>query len=223
MKIIAHIHTDFKEKFGIPRQSGLVPDLQGTISFEPEYRTMDALKGLDGFSHLWLLWRFEHEKERKWSPTVRPPRLGGNQTMGVFATRSPFRPNPIGLSCVKIEHIENHSTKGPLIHVSGIDLLDGTEIYDIKPYLPYADCYPDAMGGFGMAQFNNQLKVVIPEELLLLLPEDKRNAAIKILEQNPVPAYQKDAKRIYGITFAEYNIQFYIENAILYVIGVQHI
>lgn len=208
LKIIAHIRSDFAEKFGIPRQSGLVEELKATIVFEPEYRNPDALRGLDGFSHLWLIWQFSKAVRQAWSPTVRPPRLGGNERMGVFATRSPFRPNPIGLSCVKLDGVALHPELGPVIHVAGADLLDGTPIYDIKPYLPYADCKPDAVGGFASVPKEASLQVSCPEELLLQLPSDRRKALLGVLAQDPRPSYQDDPEREYGMAFAGYNVRF---------------
>lgn len=187
MKIIAHIETDLPEKFGIPRQSGLAENLKGTIVFEPEYRNPDALRGLEGFNYIWLLWQFEDTARQGWSATVRPPRLGGNTHMGVFATRSPFRPNNIGLSSVKLESIEM-TNRGPLLHVSGIDLRNGTPIYDIKPYLHYADCHPDATDGFAGDGIFHRLQVVFPQKLLTLLPEDKRASALEILALDPRPS-----------------------------------
>lgn len=208
MKIIAKIHTEFTEKFGIPRQSGLVEELEGTIIFEPEYRNPDALRGLDGFSHLWLIWQFSESVRENWSPTVRPPRLGGNERMGVFATRSPFRPNEIGLSCVKIKKIEKTKQWGPVIIVSGADLLDGTPIYDIKPYIPHVDCKPEAKAGFSAKNEDYRLAVEIPEEQLQKIPVEKRKAVRGILAEDPRPAYQTNQERIYGLNFYGYEIQF---------------
>ena len=208
LKIIAHIHSDFGEKFGIPRQSGLVEELKATIVFEPEFRNPDALRGLEGFSHLWLIWQFSKAVRQDWSPTVRPPRLGGNERMGVFATRSPFRPNPIGLSCVKLDRVELHPELGPVIHVAGADLLDGTPIYDIKPYLPYADCRPDAVGGFASAPKEATLQVSCPEALLAQFPADRRDALLAVLAQDPRPSYHNDPEREYGMVFAGYNVRF---------------
>lgn len=207
MKIIAHIHTDFPQKFGIPRQSGLVDELKGTIVFEPEYRSADAVKGLEDFSHIWLLWQFQGTDRKSWSATVKPPRLGGNTHMGVFATRSPFRPNNIGLSSVRLERIER-TENGPVLHVSGIDLRDGTPIYDIKPYLPYTDCHADATGGFADARKEYELKVNFPEELLLIFPEEKREAIVEVLKQDPRPAYHDEPERKYGVAFAGYDVHF---------------
>lgn len=208
MKIIAKIHTEFTEKFGIPRQSGLVEELEGTIIFEPEYRNPDALRGLDDFSHLWLIWQFSESVRENWSPTVRPPRLGGNERMGVFATRSPFRPNEIGLSCVKIKKIEKTKECGPVIIVSGADLLDGTPIYDIKPYIPHVDCKPEAKAGFSAKNEDYRLAVEIPEEQLQKIPVEKRKAVRGILAEDPRPAYQTNQERTYGLNFDGYEIQF---------------
>ena len=205
MKIIARIQTDFKDKFGIPRQSGRVPSLLGRIMFEEEYRNPDALRGIEGFSHLWLIFDFSKSHREEWSPTVRPPRLGGNTRIGVFASRSPFRPNPVGLSVVKLERVE----KGELI-VSGVDLLDGTPIYDIKPYLPFADSIPDAVGGYADDFEDYKLNVEFPQELLERLPQDKRRAAIDCLAQDPRPAYQEDQRR-YSMAFAGYDIRFFVK------------
>ena len=215
MKVIAHIHSDFTEKFGIPRQSGLVEELKAAIVFEPEFRNPDALRGLEGFSHLWLIWQFSKAVRQEWSPTVRPPRLGGNERMGVFATRSPFRPNPIGLSCVKLDGVELHPELGPVIHVAGADLLDGTPIYDIKPYLPYADCKPDAVGGFAAAPKEATLQVMCPDELLARVPTDRRAALLGVLAQDPRPSYQNDPEREYGMGFAGYNVRFTVEQETL--------
>lgn len=220
LKVIAHIHTDFPEKFGLPRQSGLVHDLCGRIVFTPEYRNIDALRGIEDYDYLWLLWKFEGVEREKWSPTVRPPRLGGDTHMGVFATRSPFRPNPIGLSCVKLLTIEK-TANGPELLVSGIDLRDKTPIFDIKPYLPYVDSHQDARGGFAAAAAEYELKVVFPQDLLELLPEEKRNSAIEVLKQDPRPAYHEDAKRIYGMAFAGFDIRFRVADEVLTVYEVQ--
>lgn len=210
MKVIAHIETDFPEKFGIPRQSGLVKELKGKVIFEPEYRNPDAVKGLDGFNYIWLLWQFDGVVRERWSATVKPPRLGGNQRMGVFATRSPFRPNPIGISSVKLDRIELTS-KGPVLYVSGIDLKDQTRIYDIKPYLPYADCHPDAKEGFAHNVKEYHLQVDFPEELLHMLPKEKRSALFKILEQDPRPSYHHDPERKYGMAFDDMDIHFTVD------------
>lgn len=221
MKIIAHIESDFKEKFGIPRQSGLVPQTRARIVFEKEYRVADALRGIEGFSHLWLIWAFSEAERETWSPTVRPPRLGGNTRMGVFATRSPFRPNPIGLSCVTIEQVQMDSPEGPVIIVGGADLMDGTPIYDIKPYLPYVDSHPEARGGFGAAQLGHALEVDFPPELLERIEADKREAIIGILKEDPRPSYQNDPHRIYGISFAGKNVKFTVSGSCLTVADVE--
>ena len=215
LKIIARIRSDFPEKFGIPRQSGLVDDLKATVVFEPEFRNPDALRGLEGFSHLWLIWQFSKAVREDWSPTVRPPRLGGNERLGVFATRSPFRPNPIGLSCVRLDRVELHPELGPVIHVAGADLMDGTPIYDIKPYLPYADCKPDALGGFATLPKEATLEVDCPEKLLTRFPADRRAALLAVLAQDPRPSYQNDPERVYGMAFAGFNIRFTVAEDVL--------
>ena len=206
-KIIARIKSDFHEKFGIPRQSGLVQNLRAVIRFEPEFRNADALRGLEGFSHLWIMWIFSENIRSTWSPTVRPPRLGGNKRLGVFATRSSFRPNPVALSCVKIESINLDTPEGPEIIVSGADLMDGTPIVDIKPYLPYTDAHPEAVGGFADAVKQNKVHVKNPDALAKL-SEEKRTALIEVLEQDPRPAYQNDPERVYGFNFAEFEVKF---------------
>jgi tRNA-Thr(GGU) m(6)t(6)A37 methyltransferase TsaA len=211
MKIIARIHSDFPDKFGIPRQSGLVGSLISKIVFEPEFRDPNALRGLERWSHIWLIWQFSKAVRDEWSPTVRPPRLGGNTRVGVFATRSPFRPNPIGLSSVKLERIAVEEGLGTVLYVSGADLMDGTPIYDIKPYLAYTDSHPEASGGFAAEVFNDSLEVDFPEDLLVLLPEDKRAAAIEILASDPRPAVQDDPERVYGMKFAGVEIKFRVE------------
>ncbi len=222
LKIIAHIRSDFSEKFGIPRQSGLVEELKATVVFEPEFRNPDALRGLEGFSHLWLIWQFSKVVRQDWSPTVRPPRLGGNERMGVFATRSPFRPNPVGLSCVKLERVELHPELGPVIHVAGADLMDGTPIYDIKPYLPYADCKPDAVGGFASAPKEATLRVECSQTLLERVPADRRDALLAVLAQDPRPSYQNDPERVYGMGFAGCNICFRVDGTVLTVTDIQN-
>lgn len=221
VKIIARIRSDFSQKFGIPRQSGLVEELEATVVFEPEYRDPEALRGLEGFSHLWLIWEFSQARRDSWSPTVRPPRLGGNQRLGVFATRSPFRPNPIGLSCVRLKGVDLHTPDGPVIRVAGADLLDGTPIYDIKPYLPYADCKPEAAGGFASAPKEATLRVEIPEEWLGHIPEEKRAALIGVLAQDPRPPYQQDPERVYGMGFGGLEVRFRVDGETLTVIGVE--
>ncbi len=208
MKIIARIKSDFPEKSGIPRQSGLVEQLQATIVFEPEFRNADALRGLEDFSHLWLIWQFSKAVRQDWTPTVRPPRLGGNMRMGVFATRSPFRPNAIGLSSVKVLGIEHTEQYGPVIRVGGADLMDGTPIFDIKPYIPYSDCHADAAGGFTDSAGEFILDVEFPPELLRKIPENKRSALIGVLSHDPRPSYQNDPDRVYGLTFAGSNVHF---------------
>lgn len=220
MEAIAHIRTDFKEKFGIPRQSGMIDELAGSIYFEPKYQDANAFRGLEEYSHIWLLWEFSENKKEEWSPMVKPPRLGGKKRMGVFATRSPFRPNNIGLSCVKLEAIEYTKNHGPVLHVLGIDLLDNTPIYDIKPYIPYADCYVDAKGGFGEENKEHTVAVNFPKELLEVLPKEKQAAAMKILSLDPKPAYQSDPDRKYGVAFAGYDIRFKIKEDVLNVVEV---
>ena len=215
IQVIARMHSDFATKFGIPRQSGLVEELRSTIVFEPEFRNADALRGMDGFSHLWLIWQFSEAVRSGWSPTVRPPRLGGNTRMGVFATRSPFRPNNLGLSCVRFLGTEETKEFGTVIHVGGADLMDGTPIFDIKPYIPYADCHSDALGGFTGGTEGELLKVSFPATLLKKLPQSKREAAIGILAHDPRPSYQKDAKRVYGVSFAGFDIRFTVEDKVL--------
>ena len=219
--VIARMHSDFDQKFGIPRQSGLVEELESTIVFEPEFRNADALRGLEGFSHLWIVWEFSKARRETWSPTVRPPRLGGNQRLGVFATRSPFRPNPIGLSCVKLVGVEHHPEFGPVIRVAGADLLNGTPIYDIKPYLPYADCKPEAVGGFASAPKEADLTVHIPEEFVEKIPAEKRAAVIGVLAQDPRPSYQDDPERVYGMSFGGMEIKFKVDGEELTVCGVE--
>ena len=222
MKIVARIQTDFKSKFGVPRQSGLVEELRGKIVFEPEYRNPEALRGLEGFSHIWLLWDFSlaHRDEGNWSPTVRPPRLGGNQRMGVWATRSPFRPNNIGLSSVKIIQIELHTPEGPIIWVGGADLMDGTPIYDIKPYLPFTDCHPEATGGFthDLDSAALVLEVRIPEEIAQHFTATELAALKGVLAADPRPHYQDDPNRIYGFHFADTEIRFQVHGKTLEVL-----
>ena len=205
---IAHIQSDFSEKFGIPRQSGLVDELTARVVFEPPCRDPSALRGLEGFSHIWLIWEFSKSRREGWSPTVRPPRLGGNRRLGVFATRSPFRPNPIGLSCVRLVEVGQDQRLGPVLMVAGADLLDGPPIYDIKPYLPYADCRPEAVGGFAAQPKGADLAVDCPPELLVRIPEDKRPALLAVLAQDPRPQYQNDPDRIYGMAFAGLEVKF---------------
>ena len=211
MKVIARIRSDFSTKFGVPRQSGLVDALESTVVFEPEYRNPDALRGLEEFSHLWLVWVFDQAIRADWSPTVRPPRLGGNARMGVFATRSPFRPNPIALSSVRLEGIEKTEEHGTVLRIRGADLMDGTPILDIKPYIPYADSHPEALGGFASAPAGETLEVIIPPELLDRVPENRREALRGVLAQDPRPHYQDDPARIYGFGFAGMEVKFSVE------------
>ena len=220
MKPIAHIRTDFDEKFGIPRQSGRVESLVGRVVFEPPFRNPDALRGMDGFSHLWLIFDFSKAHREEWSPTVRPPRLGGNRRMGVFATRSPFRPNPIGLSCVRFLGIEHTENEGDVILVGGADLLDGTPIYDVKPYLPYADCHPEAIGGFADEVSQQLLEVVFPEQHLAAVPADKRQALTDCLAQDPHPSYQNDPDRVYSMRFAGLDVHFTVADGVATVVGI---
>ena len=221
LRPIAYIHTDFPTKFGIPRQSGLAPDLVAEIVFEPEYRDINALRGLDGYSYLWLIWGFSAiEPKEDFAPMVKPPRLGGNKRMGVFATRSPFRPNPVGLSSVKLESVETRPGLGPVLTVSGADLMDGTPIYDIKPYLPFTDSHPDAAGGFSEEKLDNNLSVVFPEELLSLVPEDKRAALIEALAQDPRPAYRDDPSERFGFYYAGSDIRFTVTGQTLTVVEI---
>lgn len=220
MRVIARMKSDFNTKFGIPRQSSLVPSLVSTIIFEPEFRNSDALRGLEDFSHLWIIWQFSKAVRSDWSPTVRPPRLGGNQRMGVFATRSPFRPNAIGLSSVKIVAIETTAQYGTVIHVAGADLMDGTPILDIKPYIPYTDCHADASGGFTERAGDFILNVQFPDCLLAKVPEGKRQALIDVLSHDPRPSYQSDSDRVYGLNFAGRDIRFSIKDSVLTVLEV---
>ena len=220
---IAHFRSDFSTKFGIPRQSGLVRQLRATIVFEPEFRNADALRGMEGFSHLWLIWQFSEAVRTGWSPTVRPPRLGGNTRMGVFATRSPFRPNNLGLSCVTFLGLEETEEWGTVIHVGGADLMDGTPIFDIKPYIPYADCQPDALGGFTDTAGDFLLQVDFPAQLIKMLPQDKREAAVEVLSHDPRPSYQRKPGRVYGLTFAGFDIRFTVEEDILTVAAVEKV
>lgn len=218
MKPIARIRSDFATKFGIPRQSGVVGSLQAEIVFEPEFRSRDAVRGLEAFSHIWLVWEFSENVRADWSPTVRPPRLGGNVRMGVFATRSPFRPNPIGLSCVRLERIEFSDTHGPVLCVAGADLMDGTPIYDIKPYLPYADAHPEALGGFAPSP-KETIEVKSPPELLQKLPEGQREALLGVLAQDPRPQYQNDPERVYGMSFGGWDVKFRVKDGVLTVLS----
>ena len=215
LRPIARIHTEFSEKFGIPRQSCLVEELSARIVLEPAYRVREALRGIEGFSHLWLLWQFT--ESRGWSPTVRPPRLGGNQRVGVFATRSPFRPNPIGLSCVKLDRVDWDAPDGPVLVVRGADLLDGTPLFDIKPYVPLADCRPEAVGGFSDLHREDRLTVDFPERLLAQVPKEKRAALLGVLSQDPRPSYQHDPQRVYGMAFAGLEVKFTVAGETLQV------
>ena len=210
MQVIAHIRSDFPTKFGIPRQSGLVEALRAMVVFEPEYRNPDALRGIGDFSHLWLIWEFSESVGHPWSPTVRPPRLGGNTRLGVFATRSPFRPNPIGLSCVRLLGTEQ-TREGTVLVVSGADLMDGTPIFDIKPYLPYADAHPEASGGFTEKAGAYLLNVEVAPELLERLPETLRPALLGVLEHDPRPSYQQDTARVYGMRFDRFDVRFTVD------------
>lgn len=219
--VIAHIRTDLPEKFGVPRQSGLVPQLRGTIVFEPAYRNPDALRGLEGFSHLWLIFQFHRAVRESWSPTVRPPRLGGNRRMGVFATRSPFRPNAIGLSCVKLEGVRLDEKLGPVVEVSGADLVDGTPILDIKPYLPYADCRVDATGGFTDPLDGQTLQVNCDPALLERFTPQQREGLLGVLACDPRPRYQEDPERVYGLAFAGRNVKFTVKDGVLTVLTVE--
>ena len=215
MQVIARIRSEFPTKFGIPRQSGLVPETCATIVFEPEYRSADALRGIEGFSHLWLIWEFSEAIRKDWSPTVRPPRLGGNTRLGVFATRSPFRPNPIGLSCVRLKAVRKTEHEGTVLLVSGADLMDGTPIFDIKPYLPYADAHPEASGGFTADAGDFLLEVVLPQELEERIPQARRAALRGVLSHDPRPSYQGDPGRVYGMRFAEFDVRFRVEGKTL--------
>lgn len=215
IQAIARMHSDFSSKFGIPRQSGLVQELRSTIVFEPEFRNPDALRGIEEFSHLWLIWQFSEAVRQGWSPTVRPPRLGGNTRMGVFATRSPFRPNNLGLSSVTLLGVEHTKCCGTVLHVGGADLMDGTPIFDIKPYIPYGDCHMDAVGGFTDRAGEFLLRVDFPERLLELLPQDKRDAAIGVLSHDPRPSYQRNPERVYGLPFAGFDIRFTVKENVL--------
>ena len=215
IQVIARMHSDFATKFGIPRQSGLVEELRSTIVFEPEFRNSDALRGIEDFSHLWIIWQFSEAVRQGWSPTVRPPRLGGNTRMGVFATRSPFRPNNLGLSSVKLLGVEHTAEFGTVLHVGGADLMDGTPIFDIKPYIAYGDCHPEATGGFTDTAGEFLLQVEFPLQLLEKLPADKREAAIGVLSHDPRPSYQRKPDRVYGLTFAGFDIRFKVADDVL--------
>lgn len=221
IQAIAYMRSDFKSKFGIPRQSGLVEELQSTIVFAPEFRNPDALRGIENFSHLWIIWQFSEAVRQGWSPTVRPPRLGGNTRMGVFATRSPFRPNNLGLSSVRLLGVEHTEEYGTVLHVGGADLMDGTPIFDIKPYIPYGDCHVDATGGFTDQAGDFLLEVDFPPALLQKLPEEKREAVLGVLSHDPRPSYQRDPDRVYGLTFAGFDIRFRVEGKALTVVEVK--
>ena len=221
LRPIAHVHSEFPGKFGIPRQSGVVPELRSELIFTPEFRNPDALRGLEGFSHIWLIWAFHQSQRPEWSPTVRPPRLGGNERMGVFATRSPFRPNPIGLSCVRLEGIRREPELGHVLEVSGADLMDGTPILDIKPYIPYGDCHPEAAGGFASEPARPTLEVEIPPALLDQLPPDRREALRDVLALDPRPRYQQDPDRVYGFLFAGQEVRFTVDGDRLQVVDIK--
>ena len=220
IRAVARIRSDFPTKFGIPRQSGLVAELRARVIFEPACRSPEALRGLEDFSHIWLIWQFSQALREGWSPTVRPPRLGGNRRLGVFASRSPFRPNALGLSCVRLEGVELDKALGPVLHVSGADLMDGTPIYDIKPYLPYADCRPEAGGGFTGRTPRQILEVVCPPKLLERAPPEKRRALLGVLAQDPRPSYQEDPERVYGMAFAGLNVKFSVSRGQLMVLEI---
>ncbi len=221
MQIIARIHSEFPGKFGVPRQAGLVEGLEGLVVFEPEFRRPEALRGLEEFSHIWLLWQFSRSVGHPWSPTVRPPRLGGNARLGVFATRSPFRPNPIGLSAVRLEEIRQDEKLGPVLLVRGADLMDGTPIYDIKPYIPYSDCRPEAAGGFTETVERRTLQVQAAPELLEAMPPRQQAALLAVLAQDPRPSYQQDGERVYGMDFARWNVRFSVRDGVLQVLEVE--
>lgn len=223
IKPIAYIRNDFPDKFGIPRQSSLINTLKAEIIFEPEYRNPEAFRGLEDYSHIWLIWGFSENMKSNWTATVRPPRLGGNTRMGVLATRSPFRPNPLGLSSVRLESIELHSEHGPILHILGADLMNGTPIFDIKPYLPYADSHPEASEGFAGPLKNYSLRIECAPELLEHVPSDKQEALLAVLAQDPRPSYQNNPERIYGLRFAGMEIKFRVENDVLYVIHIKHL
>lgn len=221
LHVIARIHSDFPTKFGIPRQSGIVPALKSQIVFEPAYRNPDAVRGLEGYSHIWLIWEFSENIRENWSATVRPPRLGSNTRVGVFASRSPFRPNPLGLSSVRLEKIELTLDRGPVLYVAGADLMDGTPLFDIKPYLPHNDCHPEATGGFAAKVRDYAVEVSCPEPLLAKLPAEKRQALLEVLRQDPRPGYQDDPERVYGVAFAGFDIKFQVAGGLLTVCAVE--
>lgn len=220
---IAKIHTDLPTKFGVPRQSGLVSALEAKIIFEPQYRDPVAFRGLEGYTHLWLIWGFSENKRNSWASTVKPPRLGGNKRMGVFATRSPYRPNALGLSSVKLERLELDEKLGPVLYVTGADLMDGTPIYDVKPYLPYTDCHPDAIGGFADEFVDYGLEVVFPEEWLEMIPNNKREALFGILAQDPRPSYIDDPDRVYGFNYLEFDVRFRVRNGVITVCEIERL
>ena len=220
LRVIARLRCDFKEKFGVPRQAGLAEHVCSRVVFESEYRNPDALRGIEGFSHLWLIWSFDRVRQKDWSPTVRPPRLGGNERMGVFATRSPYRPNPVGLSCVRLLRVEWDAPDGPALLISGADMTDGTPIFDVKPYLPYADARPDALGGYTDALPERRLAVELPAELAARLPEEKRLALLEILSHDPRPSYQSDPDRAYGLTYGGFDVRFRVSDGTLHVFEV---
>ena len=217
LQVIGHIYTDYPSKFGIPRQSGLVSSAKAFITFEPEFKNPDCFRGIEEFSYLWLIWGFSENQEAGWTPTVRPPRLGGNVRKGIFATRAPFRPNPIGLSSVRLEALEFHPEKGPVLHISSADLMDGTPIYDIKPYIPYTDSHPDASGSFSNTGLEHRLKVCCGDELLSRIPQDKQKALLETLELDPRPSYQDDPERMYGMEFDCFDVHFHVERDTLFV------
>lgn len=221
MKIIARIYTDLPDKFGVPRQAGLVKELTGKIVFEEEYRVPEALSGIEEFSHLWILWQFSESIREEFSPTVRPPRLNGNRRKGVFATRSPFRPNPIGMSCVKLERVERTANEGTVLIVSGIDMMNGTPIYDIKPYITYTDSHAEAVQGFAENFVDYTLELDFPESLLNMIPPDKQEGLIGILKQDPRPSYQNDSTRIYGVRYMNFDVKFRVEDSKLIVIDIE--
>ena len=220
IQAIARMKSDFPTKFGIPRQSGLVEELRSTIVFEPDFRNPDALRGIEGYSHLWLIWQFSEAVRQDWSPTVRPPRLGGNTRMGVFATRSPFRPNSLGLSCVRLLEVEQTTNFGTVLHVGGADLMDGTPIFDIKPYIAYGDAHPEALGGFTDHAGDFLLHVNFPDNLLNRIPHDKRQALLGVLSHDPRPSYQRSSDRVYGLSFAGLNIRFRVDGENLFVLEI---
>jgi len=220
MKIIGRIKSDFASKFGIPRQSGLVEELRSFLVFEPEYRDENAIRGLEGFSHIWVIWDFSEAHRQEWSPTVRPPRLGGNERMGVFATRSPFRPNPLGLSCVRLIAV-HHGEDGPALELGGADMMDGTPVFDIKPYIPYADCKTDATAGFTGKNADYRLKVNIPESVSTALPTEKLEALKGVLSEDPRPSYKEDSDRVYGFEFADCEVKFKVQGETLTVISIE--